>query len=38
LQMRILAQEVAVLEGLFRKFPKQTIREIFLKNGENQSG
>jgi hypothetical protein len=35
--MRIPAQEAAVLEGFFGKFPKQTIGEIFLKNRENHS-
>jgi hypothetical protein len=34
LKATILKQETAVPQGLFSRFPKQTIREIFLKNRE----
>ena len=36
-QLKILAREAAVPEGLFGKFPKQTIREIFLENRETKA-
>jgi hypothetical protein len=34
LKAAISKQETAVPQGLFAKFPKQTIREIFLTNRE----